>query len=709
MDESSIIAIVVAAAFAAVVILGLILIVTRFYKKVDQGRAMIINPARGDPTVTFTGGVVWPIINRAEVMDISVKTIEIDRRGKDGLICRDNIRADISVTFFAQVNKTTEDVLKVAQLLGCDRASDQETIEKLFNAKFSEALKTAGKKFDFADLYEKREEFRKEIGRVIGQDLNGFTLEDTAIDYLEQTSLDNLDGNNILDAQGIRKITEITAAQNVRTNELRQKERMEIGSQNLAADEAVFQFDQRRAEAEAKKNKEIASAQARESNEAIRVSDDENKRTMMLRQKHQEDVAVAEEAKARGVAIAQKNREREIAVESERVEKARSLEAIARVREIELGTIQKDKEVEVQRKEIADVIRGRVSVDKTVAEEEERIKDLRLIAEAKRHKDAAVINAEARAQEDLLKAVKAAEAQEQVSRFKAKEQLTLAEASLESSDKEARAKMRIAEGDQAEHAAEGLALARVKEATAIAIEKEGLAQVRVKEANAAAIQKEGLAHAVVTRERMVAEAAGDEVKGMAAAKVKEALAAALEKQALAEAQQIERRLVAEATGLAEKAAAMKALDGVGREHEEFRIRLEKDKEVELKHIDARRDIAEHQAAVLSEAMKSAKINIVGGDGQFFERFIQAVSLGQAADGIVHNSDTVKALLGEYLNGAKSLPADVVEVLSRPRMDAESLRDLSVTALLGKLMTDADDKTKTKLQELASRAKQLGLG
>jgi hypothetical protein len=26
-------------------------------------------------------------------MDISVKTIEIDRRGKDGLICKDNIRA----------------------------------------------------------------------------------------------------------------------------------------------------------------------------------------------------------------------------------------------------------------------------------------------------------------------------------------------------------------------------------------------------------------------------------------------------------------------------------------------------------------------------------------------------------------------------------------------------------------------------------------
>ena len=32
-------------------------------------------------------------------MDISLRTIEIARSGKEGLICKDNIRADIKVTF----------------------------------------------------------------------------------------------------------------------------------------------------------------------------------------------------------------------------------------------------------------------------------------------------------------------------------------------------------------------------------------------------------------------------------------------------------------------------------------------------------------------------------------------------------------------------------------------------------------------------------
>ena len=137
---------------ALLVTVGVLVMVARFYRKVDQGRALIVNKMKAEPEVTFTGGVVLPIIHRAEVMDISVKTIEVDRRGKEGLICQDNIRADIKVTFYVRVNKTKDDVLKVAQAIGCVRASDQATLEELFLAKFSEALKTVGKRMDFVEL-----------------------------------------------------------------------------------------------------------------------------------------------------------------------------------------------------------------------------------------------------------------------------------------------------------------------------------------------------------------------------------------------------------------------------------------------------------------------------------------------------------------------------------------------------------------------------
>ena len=181
--------------------MAVLIMVSRLYRKVEQGRAMIVNTLRAEPKVTFTGSLVVPVLHKMEAMDISLKTIEIVREGTDGLICQDNIRADIKVAFFVRVSKSKGDVLKVAQAVGCERASNQETLEALFSAKFSEALKTVGKSMEFTDLYSKRDNFRDMIISNIGADLNGYVLEDAAIDYLEQTPVSSLDPQNILDSR----------------------------------------------------------------------------------------------------------------------------------------------------------------------------------------------------------------------------------------------------------------------------------------------------------------------------------------------------------------------------------------------------------------------------------------------------------------------------------------------------------------------------
>jgi uncharacterized membrane protein YqiK len=623
--------VLVVVAIIAFLLFGLLALVARFYRQVDQGRALVINTMRSEAVVAFTGAVVYPIINRAETMDLSVKTIDIDRRGKEGLICNDNIRADINVTFFVRVNKTVDDVLKVAQSIGCARASDPKALEELFTAKFAEALKTVGKHFNFEELYTKRDDFKDKIIEVIGKDLNGFILDDAAIDYLEQTPIEHLDKDNIMDADGIRKITDLTVIQNVKTNELRQKERMEMGSQNLNADEALFRFEQRRAEAEAKKEKEIAVSKSREENEAMRVASDERKKTQLIVLKNEEEAAVADQAKERGVAIASKHKEREVAVENERVEKARQLEVIGREREVALGTIARDKEVEVQKKEIANVIRDRISVEKSVANEEEQIKDVRRLAEANREKEVVRIAAEASAMEVTTKQVKAAQASEEVAKIHARERVVTADAELDTADKLAKAKIRIAEGVQAEAAAEGLAKARVKEADAAASEKLGLTEARI------------------SLEKLSAEASGEEKQGLAKVRVREAEAAAVEKQGVAEASAIREKLTAEAQGLAQKAASMKALDESGRGHEEFRLQLENQRAIALESLKVKRDVVSAQAQILAEAMSKAKINIVGGDGQFFQRFVSAISLGQSVDGALEQSDTLRALV-ENLTG-----------------------------------------------------------
>ncbi|MFD6225719.1 flotillin family protein [Streptomyces sp. NPDC060232] len=648
-----------------VVALVVVLVLTRLFRKVEQGKALIVSKMR-KVDVTFTGQVVLPVLHKAEVMDISVKAIEISRTGRDGLICRDNIRADIRISFFVRVNKTATDVVRVAQAIGTARASDKATLQELFNAKFSEALKTVGKQMDFTDLYTKRDELRFKIIEIIGIDLNGYSLEDAAIDYLEQTPLAQLDAGNILDAQGIRKITELTAIENVRTNEFRQHEQKEITRQNVDAREAILELERRQADAEIKQRREIETSRAREEAEIARVVEEERLRSQTAFLKTEEQLGVQRENQAREVAVAAKNRERVIAIESERIEKDRLLEVIARERETELTRIAADKEVETEKRDIAEVVRERVAVDRTVAEQEESIKRLRAVEEAERSRQAVVIAAEAEAQERLVKDIKAAEAAEQAAVHRAAEELTLAEARNKAADLDARAKVRLAEGIQAEAAAAGLAA------------------VAVREKEADAIEKAGRAEAGATAARLKAEADG------------------ARELALAEAAGIGEKLKAEASGLTDKAAAMAALDEASRTHEEYRLRLEAEKEIRLAGLDAQRQVAQAQATVLATGLESADISIVGGESAFFDRIVGAMSMGRAVDGFMDNSQTARALTADWLDGTGSFTEDLTRALGA--VSTADVRDLTVSALLMKLMPAGSGQ----LDELMAKARDLGL-
>jgi hypothetical protein len=193
--------------------------------------------------------------------------------------------------------------------------------------------------------------------------------------------------------------------------------------------------------------------------------------------------------------------------------------------------------------------------------------------------------------------------------------------------------------------------------------------------------------AAALQKRLLAEAAGEQEKGLAHARAQEADAGAIQKRGEAEAVAIQEKLMAEARGLAEKVASMKALDGVGREHEEFRLRLAKERDVDLETIRVRKDVAEAQSKVLAEAFSHANFQIVGGDGQFFDRFVKAVTVGASVDGALDHGEALRTVVQGYLSGEKDLPADLKEILSKPGLTNDA-QNLAVAALLHRTLTNA---------------------
>lgn len=633
-DLSGLMGVLVVIVAAVVFIFGFALLIKAFYHKVEQGTALIVNDTSNTPKVKFTGGWVFPVIHKKELMRISLITLEVDRRGKDGLICRDNMRADITVAFYLRVNETPEDVLKVAKSIGAERASDRAAVDLLFSAKFSEALKTVGKQIEFVQLFENRQEFREKIIEVIGDDLNGYVLEDVAIDYIEQTPKAALDASNILDAEGIKKITELTAQQNIRTNILERDEELAIKKKNVETVEAMLELERQQSDAEARQQREVLTIRAREEAETKKIQEEERRKAESTSIQVLQDLSVQTENQKREVEVAEQNRQRAVVIEKEKVTRARDLEIVSREREVELQRIDAEKAVEVEKKEIANVIRERVAVDKTVAIEEERIKEVREVSEADRAKQVHVLTAEAQAEEEKVKEVKAAEAAQEAARHKAVEITTIAQADLEAAAKGADAMKQLAEGTQAEQAAPGLAAAKVQEAHADALEKEGMAEASVTAAKGTAeanAQRDiGMSHADVVTATGSADAKAKREVGMAGAEV------------------TREQFKAEADGLVEKFSAMGTMSPAAREHEEYRMGLETAFKEAIAAIEAGKEIAKENAEVLSTALREAKIDIVGGEAHFFDTFAKSLSIGKAIDGLANKSETITALVDKFL-------------------------------------------------------------
>ncbi len=720
---------------AAVFILGIITYIFSLFKKVPQGKVLVITGIRGI-RVSFGGTIVIPVLEKMEVMDISVKKVEIERLGKDGLICEDNMRADIKVAFFVRVNTKIEDVMTVAQTIGCARASDISTLNTLFEAKFSEALKTVGKNFEFVKLYDSRAKFKNQMMEIIRKDLNGYVLDDCAIDYLEQTPLQFLKEDNILDSEGIRLITEITSIKNAASNKLRRSEEKTITEQNVEAKEAILEFNRQLAEKEERQRREIATMKAREQAEIDKVEQEERLRSERARIATEEQIGIALANKERQIIVATKNKERVEVTENERVDKDRLLQVNDKERIVTLAQIEKEKAVEEERKKIQDIVSERIAVDKKVAEQEEKIKDLKAFAEADRTKQIALTLANQEGESLIISTTKKAEAEKLAAEVNAQKMIIDAQAKKEAASKEAEARKINAEAKAAEEATIGLAEAQVIGAKAEAKERDGsveavvlerkmIAEAKGIEAKAEAERKEGLAHAEVIQAQGLAEAESKRSQGLAEAEVSEKKglieADVMEKRALAEvkgirelgeaeANTIQLKALADAKGVEEKALAMQKLNDVGKEHEEFKLQLEMKKEIELAQINVQVEIAKAQAAVLAEALKAANIEIIGGEQKFFDSIMGAINQGKTVDRLIGNSTNLQDLKGALLgDGSENLIERVKGFVEKSGMKSEDVRNLTMSNLLMQLTNKASGEDKGVLSTIMGAINTMGLG
>tara|TARA_R110002074_G_scaffold376314_1_gene553292 strand:- start:1287 stop:2240 length:954 start_codon:yes stop_codon:yes gene_type:complete len=312
------------------------------------------------------------------------------------------------------------------------------------------------------------------------------------------------------------------------------------------------------------------------------------------------------------------------------------------------------------------------------------MKDIEAFKTADRDKKVKITIAEGEAEEELIKVIKQAESKKEAMKQHAEEINIEAQAKKEASAKEAEGRKILAEATAKEEATIGLSEAQVMHAKAEANERQGIVEALI-------IEK----------------------KAMAEAKGIEANAEAKRKDGLAEADVIKEKALADAAGIEEKANAMKKLDGVGKEHEEFKLKLDKELQVDLAEINIQKAIADAQAQVIGDALKTSKIDIVGGETMFFEQIIGQITKAKGFDRMVNNSTNIQeikqALLGDDNGNEGELLSRIKDFAERYNISSEDIKNVTIANLLMTMQNQATDKNEQNvIGNLLSLAKGLGI-
>ncbi|WP_342608547.1 peptidase [Vibrio tritonius] len=633
---------------------------------------------------SLTGTFVWPVINQYEYMDITRKKISVIRSGKkdkdgeeyEGLHCRDNIRADLKVDFYIGVNHEEEDIVRVAKLFTAKEASNIERLKEHFQPKFSEALKTAVKQFEFEELLTNRRAFRDAVVTVIGSEMDGFKIYDVVIDKIDQTSLDAHSPDNILDVEGIRKISMITAQKNTETNAIRQDEQTIIKKKNVEAEANRLQLDKQEKESIARTQREIEIIKAQEEALAAEKREEYNRLTRLAELETEEEISKRRESVEMEVEMTRIANQRQVAIQQEELTRSVETEKVRTAAEVAEKEMHKETTVEEARKSVAEMRSQRVEIERKIAKEEEETENLRVNEQVNRDKRVKMVEAEAQAEAKQLELLVAARAEKDAAREQAERLLIENEAEM-------KVKTRTAENDLAvrtrEAEAEQVVIAKRAEAEQIAAEKHAQAEYVAKEREAAAKERMAQAEKEFISATGLAEITVERERAQAIRETGEAQAYTLQTTGQAEAEALRAKGIAEAEAQTARFEATQKYDDHTREHDKWVMQLQQEKELELARIDAQKSVVSENAKALSQALSQADIKLFGGEGM--EQLRRTILDAASIDTKFTESEVMKPLVAEYMNGSRSLPQDLKDILENSELKSSDLSNVALAGLL----------------------------
>ncbi|MCE5198328.1 hypothetical protein LLG39_05075, partial [bacterium] len=409
-----------------------IALVTQLYQKASPEEAMVRTGFGGSKVIIDGGCLVFPIFHKLTRVSLKVIKLTCVREGADALITKDYLRADVHSEFYMRVGATPEQVLNAARSFG-EQSGHEEAIDVKVGEKLISALRSVGAKHDLAELHSDRESFASSVQEQVAKEIepNGLTLETVTISRLDQTDPSHLNDNNVFDAQGKRKITEITTAALVARNDLERSAEQATTVKNVSTRKSVLTLQQDQAFAEADQQMQVNKVQAEKQREADVYRIEQERQTQQAQVQAEQAVRQTEIAK-------------EQMIQTTEVEKVKTVEVATR-----------DQQIAVAQKEAERAAAEQARLEAEAAKESanQQVKTVEVVAGAEREARQKLIAAENEAQQALVRKQREADSFAYQKQKEAEGELMAAQnkakATLTMADADSSAKTKLAEGDKA--------------------------------------------------------------------------------------------------------------------------------------------------------------------------------------------------------------------------------------------------------------------
>lgn len=429
---------------------GLFMTILRLYVKTSANMAFVRTGSGGNRTVLDGGAVVIPLVHNMIPISLETMKLDVERVGEEALITKDNLRVDVRGEFFIKVAADSEDIKAAARSLG-EKGTNPDQVARLVFEKLVSALRSVAATMELADIHSRREDFAKAVFESVREDLkhNGLTLESVTISRLDQTDPSTLRDDNIFDAQGKKKITEITQSAQVERNRLTRDAEQQKASKDVETRRQILALERQQAEAEASQAAEVANIRAAKEREQKEFAIEQQR--LVREAEIQQQQLIEQRRIAQELAVQTADLERQktlIAQEQAReqadIERKKTVEVAARQQQIAVATKEAERAAAEKLRLEAEAAREAANqqvLTVQVTQEASREAEKRLIA-AKQEIEQAKIKRQTDAEVEAFALVKQAEAEQLAAEREAAARLQRAEA-------EAKATRMQAEADEA--------------------------------------------------------------------------------------------------------------------------------------------------------------------------------------------------------------------------------------------------------------------